>query len=153
MTNNDASVWGLHTGRPRGQSREIHQQLELQTDKLFKQGYVALGWPQLGDLSALAADREAFKQQYRAVYGQDAPARSMETDVSLRFRFLGAYSTLCAYPVSRYVSQGAPLMSIWKDVDSSAPTASSGPPISKLNGTPSASIQVAKSQKSSIGKS
>ncbi len=69
MTNNDASVWGLHTGRPRGHSREIHQRLELQTDKLFKQGYVALGWPQLGDLGALAADRETFKQQYRAVYG------------------------------------------------------------------------------------
>lgn len=88
MTTSAPNVWGIHTGRPRGQSKEIHRRLEAQTDHLFNQGYVALGWPQMDDLRVLAVDRESFKHQYQAVYGQNAPPRSMGADVGMLFTFV-----------------------------------------------------------------
>jgi restriction system protein len=38
-------------------------------DSLVKQGYVALGWPEMGDLQKIAPTREAFKAKLRETYG------------------------------------------------------------------------------------
>lgn len=54
MTNNeDKRVWGIHT----------------QDDNLFlKNNVIAIGWHEMGDLSSIDANREAFKEKYALVY-------------------------------------------------------------------------------------
>jgi predicted Mrr-cat superfamily restriction endonuclease len=42
----------------------------------------------MGDPAKLDADRETFKERYLAVYGADAPRRSMGADVSLLYQFV-----------------------------------------------------------------
>ncbi|MDZ5776502.1 restriction endonuclease, partial [Stenotrophomonas maltophilia] len=50
-------VWGIHAGRTGD------------ADALFlKQGCIAIGWDAMGDLSVLAADRDAFRQCYVQAY-------------------------------------------------------------------------------------
>lgn len=50
MAYKETVVWGIHAGKTGA------------ADDLFlKKNYVALGWSQMGDLSKLQADREAFK--------------------------------------------------------------------------------------------
>ncbi len=45
MANEEKRIWGIHT----------------QDDNLFLKGNViAIGWPEMGDLSLLAANREVF---------------------------------------------------------------------------------------------
>jgi restriction system protein len=64
-------VWGIHT----------------KDDNLFLKGNViALGWQQIGDLSLIAPDREAFKEKYIAAY-PDAKKGSIPTGVGMLFRF------------------------------------------------------------------
>jgi len=53
----DVTVWGVHAGQTG------------QADVLFrKKNVIALGWDEMGDLSKLAADREAFKAAVAAAY-------------------------------------------------------------------------------------
>ncbi|RKX40041.1 MAG: restriction endonuclease, partial [Verrucomicrobia bacterium] len=60
MSNKDysnATIWGIHAGRTG------------EADSLFlKKKQVALGWNLVGDLSALAPNREAFKEKVAEVY-------------------------------------------------------------------------------------
>ena len=64
-------VWGIHT----------------KDDNLFlKENVIALGWQQIGDLSLIAPDREAFKEKYIAAY-PDAKKGSIPTGVGMLFRF------------------------------------------------------------------
>ena len=64
-------VWGIHT----------------KDDNLFlKENVIALGWQQIGDLSLIAPDREAFKEKYIAAY-PDATKGSIPTGVGMLFRF------------------------------------------------------------------
>ena len=64
-------VWGIHT----------------KDDNLFlKENVIALGWQQIGDLSLIAPDREAFKEKYIAAY-PDAKKGSIPTSVGMLFRF------------------------------------------------------------------
>ncbi|WP_274939494.1 restriction endonuclease [Chordicoccus furentiruminis] len=64
-------VWGIHT----------------KDDNLFlKENVIALGWQQIGDLSLIASDREAFKEKYIAAY-PDAKKGSIPTGVGMLFRF------------------------------------------------------------------
>jgi restriction system protein len=88
MNGDTSAVWGVHTGRPRGQSNDIHKHLEQETDRLFRQGHIAHGCPQMGDLRAIELARDAFKHQYRSTYGQDAPPRSMGADTGMLFQFV-----------------------------------------------------------------
>lgn len=39
-------------------------------DSLVKQGYIAVGWPDMGNLQGIAATREAFKAKVRETYGE-----------------------------------------------------------------------------------
>ena len=64
-------VWGIHT----------------KDDNLFlKENVIALGWQQIGDLSLIAPDREAFKEKYIAAY-PEAKKGSIPTGVGMLFRF------------------------------------------------------------------
>jgi len=50
---NDQPVWGIHiTG--------------VQDDSPIAGNYVAIGWHELGDLSGIAPNRDAFKAAYAA---------------------------------------------------------------------------------------
>lgn len=68
----ERKVWGIHT----------------QNDKLFLQdNVIAIGWPDIGDLSKLAASREAFKKHYISVY-PEAKKQSVANSAGMLFRFV-----------------------------------------------------------------
>lgn len=65
-------MWGIHT----------------RDDSLFLNGNViAIGWREMGDLSALAPTRDAFRDKYVDVY-PDAKKGSIGTGVGMLYRFL-----------------------------------------------------------------
>jgi restriction system protein len=62
MAEPEPTIWGIHAGKTGD------------ADSLFlKQGYVAIGWQQLGDLRAIPPDRDAFKAAVAACYPQGKP--------------------------------------------------------------------------------
>jgi len=72
----EASFWGIHGGRTGD------------ADQLFlKGGCVALGWPKAGDLSALKADREAFKAKVAEAY-PDKKRGAIPGDAGMLIRFV-----------------------------------------------------------------
>jgi restriction system protein len=70
----ESIVWGVHMGAHVG-------------DRLVEGGYVAIGWQELGDLSALAPDREAFKAAVAAAYPDKKPG-AIPVDAGTTFRFV-----------------------------------------------------------------
>ena len=56
----EKTIWGIHMARDHG---------SLPIDK----GYVAIGWPQIGDFSKLSPTRESFKAAYVRTYPNDKP--------------------------------------------------------------------------------
>ena len=51
MANEEKKIWGIHT----------------KDDNLFlKDNLIAIGWHEMGDLSKIAANRDAFKEQHIA---------------------------------------------------------------------------------------
>ncbi|TDK23784.1 restriction endonuclease [Luteimonas aestuarii] len=82
------AIWGIHAGR-RGEA-----------DALFLgQGCIALGWDRMGDLSQLAANREAFKLRYQQAYPEAKPG-AIATMAGMPFRFVHEMKPgdLVAYP-------------------------------------------------------
>lgn len=68
----EKKMWGIHT----------------QDDNLFLHDYViAIGWKEMGDLSELPADRDAFKQRYSEVY-PDSKKGSIVTSSGMLYRFV-----------------------------------------------------------------
>jgi restriction system protein len=73
----DLTVWGIHSGR------------EGQADELFlKKGVIAVGWADLGDVSKLPADREAFKDLVRKTYGDGIKTSAIPGRAGLFYRFV-----------------------------------------------------------------
>ena len=72
MSNIDEKwLWGIHT----------------YDDNLFlKEGVIAIGWKNLGDLSLLPADREEIKKKYAVAYPDD-PKGSIPNGVGMLYRF------------------------------------------------------------------
>lgn len=88
MNMSDSSIWGIHAGR------------SGEADPLFlKQNCVAIGWDEMGDLSKLHADRDAFKQRYLEAY-PNAKKGGIATVSGIPFRFLHEMQVgdLVAYP-------------------------------------------------------
>lgn len=53
MADEEKRVWGIHT----------------KDDNLFLQkDVIAIGWKEIGDLSKIKAERDAFKEKYAQVY-------------------------------------------------------------------------------------
>jgi restriction system protein len=72
----EETVWGIHAGRAG------------EADALFlKKNVVALSWHDLGDLSKIAPDREAFKLAVAKAYPNEKP-RAIPNFAGLLFRFL-----------------------------------------------------------------
>ncbi|RYG39293.1 MAG: restriction endonuclease [Burkholderiales bacterium] len=72
----DVTIWGIHAGRTGA------------ADALFlQQGFIALGWDEMGDLKSLPATRDAFKQCYSSAY-PDAKPGALATVSGMPFRFL-----------------------------------------------------------------
>jgi len=72
----EAVIWGIHGGRTGD------------ADSLFlKHNQVAVGWDKMGDLSLLAADREAFKAKVQEVYPDKKPG-AIPNNAGQLFRFV-----------------------------------------------------------------
>ena len=71
MANEEKKIWGIHT----------------QDDNLFLKGNViAIGWHEMGDLSLIYANRDAFKDKYIQAY-PDAKKGSIATAAGMLYRF------------------------------------------------------------------
>ncbi len=71
MANEEKRIWGIHT----------------QDDNLFlKNDVIAIGWSDMGDLSNIDANRDAFKEKYTQVYS-DAKKGSIATGAGMLYRF------------------------------------------------------------------
>lgn len=72
MANDEKKIWGIHT----------------YDDALFLKGSViAIGWSEMGNLSDIEANREAFKEKYVQVY-PDTKQRSVSNAAGMLYRFL-----------------------------------------------------------------
>jgi len=80
VTDGTTTIWGIHAGRLGD------------ADALFKKGYIALGWDALGDLAALPATANAFKQRVAAAYPNAKPGSWPGTAGQLR-RFVHEIET------------------------------------------------------------
>jgi restriction system protein len=63
------------------------------------QHFVGIGWPEMGDLSRIPDDREAFKEHYRAIYPQGKPgAVPVKAGVLYRFTYKIKANDWILYP-------------------------------------------------------
>ncbi len=67
-------IWGVHMGEHVGSAP-------------VENGYVAIGWQELGDLRGLPADRETFKATLRNAY-PDKPEAAIRVEAGVLFRFI-----------------------------------------------------------------
>jgi restriction system protein len=71
---NDPTVWGVHMGH--------HV-----SDRPVEGGYVAIGWPAMGDITKLAPNRDAFKDALALAY-PDKKKGAIPVDAGSMFKFL-----------------------------------------------------------------
>lgn len=91
MKSNETNLWGIHGGKTGD------------ADTLFlKKNYVGLGWQEIGDLSKIAPDREAFKLAVAKSY-PDAKPGAMPNNAGQLYRFVHEMKVgdLIAYPSKR----------------------------------------------------
>jgi restriction system protein len=60
MATEDRPIWGIHMDR-------------AFATRPISEGFVAIGWKQIGDLSALSPNREAFKKAVATTYPNVKP--------------------------------------------------------------------------------
>ncbi|KUR79071.1 restriction endonuclease [Novosphingobium sp. FSW06-99] len=58
----DRTIWGIHMRRDHGLAP-------------IEQGYIAIGWTQMGDLSLIKPNRDAFKAAYQRAYPDEKPGK------------------------------------------------------------------------------
>jgi restriction system protein len=75
-SSNEPTIWGIHAGKT-GDAESM----------FLNKSRVALGWHQMGDLSALKPDREAFKVRVAAVYPGKKPG-AIPNNAGQLFRFV-----------------------------------------------------------------
>ena len=81
MTEKETTIWGIHGGKTGD------------ADTLFlKKNFVSLGWKEIGDLSKLKAEREAFKAKVAECYPGKKPA-AIPIDAGQLFRFVHEMKT------------------------------------------------------------
>ncbi len=81
MADEEKRVWGIHT----------------KDDNLFLQkDVIAIGWKEIGDLSKIKTERDAFKEKYAQVY-PDAKKGSIANGAGMLYRFV------CEVQVGDYV--------------------------------------------------
>ena len=75
MNHNTRTLWTVHARDAEDAALFLHHNM------------IAFGWPEMGDLSALAADKEAFREAFRTAY-PDESAVERATAGNLLFRLL-----------------------------------------------------------------
>lgn len=82
----DLTVWGVHMGAHVG-------------DRPIDNGYVAIGWPAIGDTTKIANDRDAFKAALADAY-PEKKTRAVALDAGSIFKFLHeiAANDIVVYP-------------------------------------------------------
>ena len=82
----ERTIWGVHMPRELGTSP-------------VEQGFVAIGWPDLGDLAAIAPSRDAFKAAYKQVYPGETPG-TVAIGAGVPYRFIAemAAGDLVVFP-------------------------------------------------------
>lgn len=71
MANEETKIWGIHT----------------EDNSLFlKDNLIAIGWREMGDLSKIEANRDAFKEKYTVTY-LNAKKRSIANGAGMLYRF------------------------------------------------------------------
>ena len=86
MSSNDKRFWGIHMGAQVG-SRPVDN------------GYVAIGWPQLGDLSRYSGNRERIKDALtRQIQNMKAGAVPVNAGVLVRFANEMTIGDMVVYP-------------------------------------------------------
>ena len=71
-SNDEKRVWGIHT---------------LDDNLFLQKNVIAIGWRDMGDLSKLPDNRDAFKEKYRNVY-TDAKKGAIGTSAGMLYRFV-----------------------------------------------------------------
>ena len=71
MAELEKKIWGIHT---------------LDNSLFLKQGIIAIGWQEMGDLLKIENSREAFKTRYQVVY-PDAKKGAIPTGSGMLYRF------------------------------------------------------------------
>lgn len=91
MAYEDRTLWGIHAGRTGDADTLFHEH-----------DVVALGWEDIGNLSNLGANREAFKARYAEVY-PDASPGAIPVSAGQLFRFVHEMQVgdLVIYPSKR----------------------------------------------------
>jgi restriction system protein len=76
MSEAEPTMWGIHAGSTGD------------ADPLFlKKHFIAIGWPEMGDLDQIPSDRESFKARYVAIYPDKKP-RQVSADAGQLYRFV-----------------------------------------------------------------
>jgi len=83
----EKNLWGIHAGRT-GDADEL----------FLRKNCIALGWPKMGDLGLLAADRDAFKARMLEVYPEKPAAVPINAGQLFRFVHEMRNGDLVAYP-------------------------------------------------------
>ena len=89
------AVWGVHMG--------AHV-----SDRPIEGGYIAIGWPNLGDLSAIETTRDAFKKHLALTYPNKKPG-AIPVDAGTLFKFV---HELKAGDIVIYPSKGDRMVNI-----------------------------------------
>lgn len=71
MEANEIRVWGIHT---------------LDDNLFLKESIIAIGWPEMGDLSLIESTREAMKEKYAETF-PDAKKGGIATGAGMLYRF------------------------------------------------------------------
>jgi len=67
---------------------EVREDVLAKAENLLRQGYVAIGWPDIGDLTGLADDRATYRERFRQSYGEAASPSVESASVGMLFRFV-----------------------------------------------------------------
>lgn len=78
-------VWGVHMGRPGGHAL---QGFAERADRLQLQGFVALGWPEVGNIGEWEPTREEFRNQFEMLHGYSATPRGIAAAAGMLFTFV-----------------------------------------------------------------
>ena len=72
----EAAMWGIHAGRT-GDAHTL----------FLEKNHIAVGWPQMGDLGKIGADREAFKAKVSECFPESKPS-AIPNNAGQLFRFV-----------------------------------------------------------------
>jgi predicted Mrr-cat superfamily restriction endonuclease len=80
------TVWGVFVGNNGDQLEVFNSKYGPFPPKVDSEGYIAIGWPSIGDLRMFEDDYTDFVQKFRIAYGGD-PERVFKTKANMPWYF------------------------------------------------------------------